>query len=79
MNPLTPLLICILFLLGASELALAVKKGVPGRRVGGGTRYELPKQSVFTLIQRGVKSEVLGAGNQKSGARSQKWDNYKGS
>ncbi len=69
MIALTPLLVCILFLLGASELALAVKKGVPGRRVGGGTRYELPKQSVFTLIQGERKGQNSGTRSQELGAR----------
>jgi hypothetical protein len=69
MIALTPLLVCILFLLGASELALAVKKGVPGRRVGGGTRYELPKQSVFTLIQGGRREQNPGTRSQEPGAR----------
>ncbi len=35
-------LTCITLILGASEVTTAQPDGVPGRRIGGGTRYEVP-------------------------------------
>ncbi|QZZ20542.1 hypothetical protein J5X98_25480 [Leptothermofonsia sichuanensis E412] len=44
MTAFTILVVCVLFLVGGGELALAARKGIPGGRVGGGTRCEQPRQ-----------------------------------
>ena len=44
--PVVAVTIALLVLLsGLAELAVAKQNGLPGRRVGGGTRYELLQQS----------------------------------
>ncbi len=47
MHPSTAAILLLFFTFSTNELVVAYKKGVPGRRIGGGTRYELPKPPSF--------------------------------